>query len=332
MRGLNRNSFFFFGTLAVTALATFLPTNLASAQDVVGAANAFSRAQKAELSGDHDTAAELFELADSLVPSPEALRSALRSRKNAGQLATAALHAEALTDRYPDDVRSKDLVRATLELASKSLMRFEIDCQPRACAVLIDGAAATVEAKNRHVLYIDPGKHDVMAGFGEVRSQPQVAQGEPGERGSLTFSYAPAPAAETEIAIGSPHSAEIGGGNLSADSGTANHEGLPPWVFFAGVAVTAGLGGVTVWSGLDVLRLHDEYEKNRTETGYQEGRNKELRTNILIGVTAAAGVATAVVAIFTRWKDSGNSRVQGKVQAAVGVVPNGGLLSVSGNF
>jgi hypothetical protein len=332
VRGQNRISFFFFGMLAAAALAASLPANFASAQDVTGAANAFSRAQKAELSGDHATAAELFELADSLVPSPEALRSALRSRRNAGQLGTAALHAEALMARYPDDERSQELVNATLELAAKRLMRFEIDCQPSVCAILIDGTAATVEANNHHVLYVEAGKHQVIAVFDDVRSEPQFAEGEPGMRGSLAFSKPPAPAAVTKT-VPSPYGAETGVNKSSADSGTANHEGgLPRWAFLAGVAVTVGLGVATVWSGLDVLRLHEKYKKDKTKAGFDEGRDRELRTNILIGATAAAGVTTAVLAIFTRWKDSGSGNVQGKVQASVGVVRDGGLLSVSGNF
>src|SRR5687768_599387 len=55
-------------------------THAAFAQDVAAAANAFARAQKAELAGDHAAAAELYELADSLAPAPEALRSALKAR------------------------------------------------------------------------------------------------------------------------------------------------------------------------------------------------------------------------------------------------------------
>src|ERR1700748_2721708 len=87
-------------SLAAAALAFGLSTitvsGTARADDVSGAANAFSRAQKAELSGDFASAAELYELADGLAPAPEALRSALRSRKSAGELDLAAVHAEEL--------------------------------------------------------------------------------------------------------------------------------------------------------------------------------------------------------------------------------------------
>ena len=110
-------------------------SSTASAQNVTGAANAYARAQKAELSGDFDTAAELYELADSLAPAPQALRSALKARKAAGQLRSAALHAEELLTRYPNDSRSKDLAEETLKLAAGSLSRFEIECRPTACAI-----------------------------------------------------------------------------------------------------------------------------------------------------------------------------------------------------
>src|SRR5215470_8692517 len=92
-------------TSAALVLALAAP-RAARADDVSGAANAFSRAQKAELSGDFAAAAELYELADGLAPAPEALRSALRSRKSAGQLEAAALHAEELLSRYPNDAKS----------------------------------------------------------------------------------------------------------------------------------------------------------------------------------------------------------------------------------
>jgi hypothetical protein len=39
---------------------------------------------------------------------------------------------------------------------------------------------------------------------------------------------------------------------------------------------------------------------------YQEGRDKQLRTNILIGVTATLGVATAVVGLLTDWSGGGS--------------------------
>ena len=132
-----RNAVISSSPTVILVLSVFFFSNPALADDVIGAAKAFSRAQKAELTGNFAMAAEFFELADSLSPSPEALRSAVRSRKAAGQLSTAALHAETLRDRYPNDAKSQQLANATLTLAEQTLTRVEIECKPRACTLLI---------------------------------------------------------------------------------------------------------------------------------------------------------------------------------------------------
>ena len=62
----------------------------ARADDVNGAAKAFSQAQQAMLAGDTARAAEMYELADELAPSAPALRNAARARLAAGHDATAA--------------------------------------------------------------------------------------------------------------------------------------------------------------------------------------------------------------------------------------------------
>src|SRR4051812_25974737 len=67
-----------------------------SARNVAGAADAFSKAQQAELRGDFQEAAGLYALADEMAPAAEALRSAARTAQKAGMNATAATHAAAL--------------------------------------------------------------------------------------------------------------------------------------------------------------------------------------------------------------------------------------------
>ena len=105
--------------LGLVATLAAAPHALADG-DVAGAAGAFSRAQRAELAGDHARAAEFYELADSMAPTPEALRSALRTRLAAGQRAIAAARAESLRSRYPDDAESKALADKTLDRAGRA--------------------------------------------------------------------------------------------------------------------------------------------------------------------------------------------------------------------
>jgi hypothetical protein len=329
-------------TIGVFALAgaSFLTVlsapGSAFAQDVAGAANAFSRAQKAELSGDHDTAAELYELADSLAPTPEALRSALRARKSAGQLASAAGHAEHLLHRYPDDKRSKDLAEATLEESKRKLARLEIHCRPKACGLVVDGAAGSAEIGEQHVIYLEPGKHEVNAAFGPDRAVPKVTHAKAGDRASLSFD---APVANT----GPPRAADAGGkrtavasAEASVDRGSkAGQQGLSPWFFAAGAAVTVGLGVATLWSGLDVLSAHDAYQGNETQPTYEDGLAKERRTNVLVGATVVAGLTTGAIALFTRWGGSGTLagvRPKSQVHAGAGAIPGGASLTLGGSF
>jgi hypothetical protein len=313
-----------FGLAALTVSGTAL------ADDVSGAANAFSRAQKAELSGDFASAAELYELADGLAPAPEALRSALRSRKSAGELDLAAVHAEELLERYPNDPKSGELANATLDEASKKLMRYEVACQPGVCTLLVDGGAAGADAKQKHVLYLAPGKHDVVASFGKNRTPSQSLDGKPGDRGALTFDAPPEPPASH---LDSGDTGAVGG-VPGVDQGVHGSSGLSPWFFVGGAVATVGLGAATIWSGLDVLSANDTYKKHPTQTGYNDGKDRELRTNVLIGATAVAGAATGVIALFTNWsgKHGEEAALRPGVRASAAVTGNSAAFVVSGVY
>jgi hypothetical protein len=310
--------------------------NSAGAQDVAGAANAFSRAQKAELSGDHDTAAELYELADGLAPTPEALRSALKARKAAGHLGSAASHAERLLRRYPNDKRSKDLAEATLEESRRKLARIEVQCRPKSCGLVVDGAAGSAEIAETHVIFLEPGKHEINAAFGPDRATPKVATAKAGDRTSLTFEAPVASASVQRITDAGGKTALSVATETTADHGTkGTQKPLSPWIFASGAVVTAGLGAVTLWSGLDVLSAHDAYQGNETERTYQDGLDKEKRTNMLIGATVVAGLATGVIALFTRWGGSSDSAAtlpRVRVQAGGAPIPGGAAFTLGGHF
>ena len=321
--------------LAAAFAGAFAVPRAARADDVSGAANAFSRAQKAELSGDFASAAEYYELADGLAPAPEALRSALRSRKSAGQLEAAALHAEELLARYPNDAKSKELANSTLEEAAKSLVRYEMVCRPAACTLLVDGAAAGAEAKEINIVYLTPGKHQVRAAFGKNQTDPVDTEGSAGEKKTLTFDAPPEPPPSL--------AGDVGGASSSAtmDQGvTTKGGGLSPWIFIGGAVATAGLGAATIWSGLDVLSAHDTYKKNMNQPGYDaqaaynDGKSRETRTNILIGATSVVGVATGVLAIFTNWGGKHREQAEnaGKIRAYATVTSTSAGIVVGGVY
>ena len=296
-------------TLLVLAALAAAPNALAQG-DVAGAASAYSRAQRAELAGDHSRAAELYELADSMAPTPEALRSALRARLAAGQRAIAASRAEALRTRYPDDAESRALADKTLSELGAQLGRYEISCKPRACGVIVDEEASGTDTQTTQVIYLEPGSHQVAAAFGTQRADPKSVEVKAGERATLEFEAPPAP---VEPPAG-PESPAPGGLNTGADVSldSAHKGGLSPAWFAVGAVVTAGVGAVAIWSGLDTLKQRDEYDKNRTQKGYEDGLDLERRTNVLIAGTGVAAVCTLVIAGFTDWSGGSNAKPQAK--------------------
>jgi hypothetical protein len=330
----------FVAVTAVFGLAFLGAPQPAFAQDVAAAANAFARAQKAELAGDHDSAGELYELADSLVPTPEALRSALRARRAAGQLGIAALDAEKLIRRYPDDKRSRELAEATIDEAKHKLTRLEVKCHPKACGVMLDSTAASADTSEQHVVYVEPGDHQVSATFGTERTDPQTLVAKAGERASLTFNAPP----ERKLALRAtgPNGSLRAGPSGPGDFVPSSPSGLPPWVFATAAVITVGVGAATLWSGLDTLQAHDTYERNLKNNtneanlqAYDNGKGLERRTNVLIGCSIGAAVATTVVGIFTRWNGPREGQLGqsgAHLQASAGVFPSGGGFMLSGSY
>lgn len=73
---------------------------------------------------------------------------------------------------------------------------------------------------------------------------------------------------------------------------------VPRGVFWATVAATVVAGGLTTWSGLDVLSANRDYEANPTREGYNGGRSRERRTNWLGGATAVLGISATLIGLF----------------------------------
>jgi hypothetical protein len=162
------------GATLCVAAALWLITSATSAQsdagggDIAAAASAFGDGQKAQLRGEYARAAELFELADELAPTPEALRSAIRNHVAAGQLARAATQALRAKARYADARTQVVADRALLRLAPK-LARLSIVCDAP-CALLIDREALTLGLVPAADVFVLPGTHSIEARFATERS------------------------------------------------------------------------------------------------------------------------------------------------------------------
>lgn len=283
----------------------------ALAQDVSAAARAYRRGQEAFLREDFASAADFFEMAHDIVPSAEALRSAVRARFSQGRLDLAADLAMRLADDYTDE-DSQQLGNEVLRRARSSLGLLTVECTVP-CTIGVDGAARRARAARTHRLFVPPGERVLVASFQGRNAAPQrVVVRADGER-RLLFSPPLAAPADTMPAGPEPVSpqAESAQADVSAQAESPQADvsapagasfGLEPWVFAVSAAAAGVAGGVAVWSLVDLLNAADAYRMEPTQARLDAGRGKELRNGVLWGVFGALAAWTLGLGLFgTRW-------------------------------
>jgi len=270
------------------------------------AAEAFDRGREAYKAEEYTEAAEQFESADANAPSAAALELAIRARDKAGQLDRAATLAALALARHPEDPNIQKVAPSIVQKAKAELFELSVKCDDP-CDVTVAGKIAPGRRATDHVIFVGPGKYAVRAGWSGDRSLSKSVEAAKAANGTLEFD-APEEAA-TPVAVAAVQPPPIG--DKPADEGMPRKGGaLPPTVFWVGVGLTAVAGGVSVWSGLDTqsspgpdkVREACQAGADDCQSLYQKGVDKQQRTNILLGVTAGVGVATAVIgAFFTDW-------------------------------
>jgi len=292
---------------------------------VRSAAEAFDRGREAYKTEDYLEAAEQFESADANAPSAAALELAIRARDKAGQLDRAATLAALALARHPDDPNIQKIAPPIVERAKAELFELDLKCD-EACDVTVGGKITPGRRATDRTLFLAPGHYNVRAGWSGDRSASKSVDGNKGETGSLEFS-APqvAPAAPVVVPVTPPPA------DKPADEGTQTGSGkLPKAVFWVGVGLTGVLASTTVWSGIDAQnnpgpdRVRDACKtvdsggnhSAECDSLYNQGLDKQHRTNLLLGVSAGVGIATAVVgAFFTDWSGAKKSDAEHAKQA-----------------
>ena len=102
------------------------------------------------------------------------------------------------------------------------------------------------------------------------------------------------------------------------------------------MAITAGLGATSIWSGIDTInnpgadavRKACQSASPDCQTLNEQGVAKQRRTNILIGSTAGAAAVTVVFAIFTRWRSPNKPAAQ----PVALIVDRGAVIGAAGSF
>lgn len=283
------------------------------AAKVRAAAAEYDAGRRAFNDGDFTSAAAHFENAFRDVPSAPTLRLAIRAQQRAGALARAATLAALALARFPDDSATRDLAQSTLAELAPQLLAVRVRCE-LACAVVVDRKAVIDEPAAESVLYFAPGTHQVTGTWSEGRARMAEVVGAAGETVQVALTppepeaaAAPAPPVVPPESTPRPLVAEPPT-TTSPATDRARH-GLPPAVALTGLGVTAVVGGITLWSGLDLRKNPGRDAVRRDCAGqdescptYQDALAVQRRTNVLIGATGATAAITVVLFTLTDFR------------------------------
>jgi hypothetical protein len=312
------------------------------------AAEAFDKGREAYKAEEYVEAAEQFEKADSNAPSPAALELAIRARDKAGELDRAATLMSLALKRHPDDENLLKIASDLSKRASATLFELTASCDTP-CDLTVGGKIVHGAPDTQRMLYVQPGKITVRAGWPDNRSDSKTIEGEAGGKGDVTF-VTPTTAAgasmakEPEEPVAPPPAPAA-----SPDKDTGPKKGWSPTVFYVGVGLTAVASGITVWSGLDTVNnpgadkvkaACDNHQPDCNDL-YQKGRSKQTRTNVLIGASGVLGAATILIGVLATDWGGGKSAPAAETSAKllrphVDVAPwasfDGGGLQAVGRF
>lgn len=307
-----------------------------SAADRQAAGQAYDRASAAYLNREYARAGNLFEMAYRLAPASAALVQAVRSYERAGDSLRAGTLALRLQAFYGSERRSVSQAEETIAAVRGSLVRVDVTCNG-SCALELDGVL-----EEHTSFFASPGEAHVVRATFETGVVEREVRGAPGETRALSLEAPPRVAVSAPEAPSEEPAAGSSGGGGAPSSDAEPSAGISPIAFFVvgGLAVISG--AVLVWSGIDTLDGVPIYEAYPTEANLRVGQLRELRTNVLIGITGAFAITAAVLAAFTDWSfggdgaassDSGDSGDSGgSLDVAVSLTPETFALSLGGRF
>jgi hypothetical protein len=288
------------------------------------AAEEFDKGRRSFLAKEFEQAALHFENAYRDAPRAESLRLAIRSRREARQLARAATYAAMALERYADDAPTVQLAKDVLAEASPASHDLTVECRS-ACSLTEGGRVLSDGDAVRHRVFLDAGPHAIGVAFAQ---------------GAVTLDVVARPGGRDVFPVSSPPERvspppPVAPSKPATPFAARGNKPFGPVVFFVAAGVTLAVAGATVASGIDTQNnpgadavRRECAGKDETCPLYQQGLQSELRTNILFGVTGGAALATTVVGLlFTRWTSASAA-----VVPALGATATGGTAGLSGRF
>jgi hypothetical protein len=309
------------------------------------AARLYAEAQSEVMRGDYARAAALFDQANAIQPTPQALRATIQVYLAADQPLVAIARAEELLRRYPYDPTSRSLALETIDQHSSRFVRVLVTCDAE-CVVQTDEARQPSEPGRSHVVYLTDGRHEIAARFDDGSTVTKHIRRNPGQAVSLAFER-PLPVAPNASAVSATGATDSSARPARAPRGDADESkrdpgrpdimrarapevvvdrfALPPRLpLLAGGVLTAGLGVAAVLSHRDALEI---------EQSAGDPQPAQQRTRILVGATALSAVTTlAVSIIWARSAGDTRSRSRRDRSLAVSVDGQSAWVGMRGSF
>jgi hypothetical protein len=284
----------------------------------------FAEGKKLFDEGRYAEAAREFNAAYNLAPHPLVLFNIAACHEKSGDIPAAVVAFRRYVAEAEDTAEIAE-IKAKLSELEQKVGEVRVGCAISPCQVRVDGTdrgAAPLSA------VLSPGRHDLVATFGgRIVDQTSVAV-EAGKKTSVTLALEVDPEALTEEQPGDEEPADEPEPKAPEDDEGVTL-GAPFWIA-AGVTVAAG--GATAVFGVMTLKDEDEFEESdRLDTDISErGKRDMLITNIMIGVTGAAGATALAFAIHDIWfADEDDGEDPGGVTLGPG--PDLGI-SIAGTF
>ncbi len=253
------------------------------------AAVEFAEGQRAYAAGDFRHAGDAFEKAYHDKPHYSALYNAARAWQKAGELARAANLYSRYLDEAPVQTRDRDTATNALRELALKLGKFEIHPARGVGSVAVDGVV--LEAGQVELgLYVNPGEHLITGKSAQLEAR-QTSTVRVGEVASVALDV-PAPAAPVVVV------APIEDDPRPTVAPVNPVKAVPKVAVYGGAALTVVGVALSVWSGTDTNNQKTKYDASPTQANLDSGRSKEVRTNVIVGVTAGVAVLTGVAAIF----------------------------------
>lgn len=273
----------------------------------------FSRGEALYRIGDHARAARLFEEAHALAPHPDILWNVARANERAGELARAANAYAEYLEGAAETAPDRREAASALERLARKVGRLDVHA-PTGAAIAIDDAEVARASR-----YVAPGSHAVRATLGERVETRAVDVGAGEIRGLSLFVDATPPAAGA-LPVPAPSAPATA---PSPDVPAARTRGWSPWVFAAGAGLSAVATGVTVAFAVDTQNARSRFDDAPSLEAFDDGRARQTRTNVLIGVSAGLWALTAATGLFLVDWSGGSASTAPGTKASVLAVPGG---------